>query len=134
MTVPAGRSHREAGTRRSPDSVVTDMTSEPEASRLVIDTDGRKVTTVGVIDAHTAKALLERLRALGRDDDIHLDLTGIEFIDSSGLRTIVIVHQELETAGHELRLHGVSEAADRIVEITGLADHLHIVSRRAGSD
>lgn len=106
------------------------MTPEPEASRLALEmTDGRTVVAAGVIDAHTADTLLDGLRSMGSDDHIHLDLTGVGFIDSSGLRTIVTVHHELETAGQQLRLRGVSEPADRIIDITGLSDHLHIEGR-----
>lgn len=80
----------------------------------------------GVIDAHTADDLAAALDSQGLDGDVHLDLTGIEFIDSSGLRALVVSHQALDGAGRRLVLSGVSEAAERLFEITGLRDHLHI--------
>jgi len=98
-----------------------------EASRLSIDaTDDGPVVLVGVIDSHTTDQLLEGLDALGRDADVSLDLTGVGFIDSSGLRAIVTTHQRLDEAGHRLVLTGVSDAVQRLLEITGLEAHLHV--------
>ncbi len=114
---PAGR--RYAGTIR------VDMTPKP--SRLKVKSSGdRSLAATGVIDSHTAGQLLGELEALGVDDDVHLDLHGVEFIDSSGLRTLIATHQELEGAGHALVLSEVSEAVARLLEITGLQDHLHL--------
>ncbi len=99
----------------------------PEPSRLSIESgENRSLGAVGVVDAHTASQLLERLRAEGLDGDISLNLSGVDFIDSSGLRTLVTSHQELERNGHKLVLTGVSEAVDRLFDITGLREHLHI--------
>lgn len=99
----------------------------PQPSRLTVETgDDRSVAVVGIIDSHTAGGLLDDLQALGTDGDIVLDLSRVEFIDSSGLRTLVTSHQELDGAGHKLVLHGISDAVSRLFEITGLRDHLHI--------
>jgi len=99
----------------------------PQPSRLQLDeSPGRSVKAVGIIDSHTADELLAHLRNLGTDNDVRLDLTDIEFIDSSGLRSIVTAHQELEEAGRRLVLSGLSESVQRLLEITGLTDHLNI--------
>lgn len=101
------------------------MSTQP--SRLDLSQNGdRTLVAVGVVDSHTADDLLERLRALGVDGDITLDLQGVEFIDSSGLRTVVTVHQELDDAGARLVLTQVSPSVTRLLEITGLRDHLHL--------
>lgn len=78
----------------------------------------------GVIDAHTAPVLEAALAAI--DTDVTLDLSTIDFIDSSGLRVIVAAHQRLDDHGHRLTLRGPSESVERLFEITGLKDHLHI--------
>lgn len=99
----------------------------PQPSRLRVDTPSpRTLVASGVIDSHTADELAGKLDALGATDDILLDLSGVEFIDSSGLRVVVNFHQELETAGKRLTLHGISEAVDRLLEITGLREHLFV--------
>ncbi len=100
------------------------MTLQP--SRLSIDQAPNNTLVVeGVIDSHTADQLMERLRDLGTDSDITLNLQRVEFIDSSGLRIIVTSHQDLASAGQRLVLDGISDAVARLLEITGLREHLH---------
>lgn len=100
----------------------------PQPSRLSLESPSDRVlNAAGVIDAHTAEDLSGRLDELGVDGNVHLDLSAVEFIDSSGLRALVNAHQALDGAGHQLRLSGISAAVDRLLEITGLRDHLHVV-------
>ena len=97
------------------------------ASRLSIDENSpRELKVSGVIDAHTAEALETALTRQGTDGDVTLDLRSIDFIDSSGLRVIVTFHQRLGDAGNRLVLGGPSESVMRLLEITGLRDHLHL--------
>ncbi len=99
----------------------------PEPSRLSIEAIAdRSLAANGVVDAHTASELQERLRGVGLDGDVTLDLSGVDFIDSSGLRALVTAHQELESSDHKLVLSGTSDAVDRLFDITGLREHLHI--------
>lgn len=99
----------------------------PEPSRIEVEHRGNNAVAVaGVVDSHTAGELHEHLTGLGTDRDVELDLHGVEFIDSSGLRTVVTVHQELAAAGQRLVLVGVSEAVARLLEITGLREHLNV--------
>jgi anti-sigma B factor antagonist len=97
------------------------------SSRLIVEIGtGRSVRAEGVVDSHTAEQLLAELDGLGTDAGVDLDLSGVDFIDSSGLRVIVTVHQHLEAAGQRLRLLGTSDAVDRLLDITGLRPHLHV--------
>jgi len=99
------------------------MTVQP--SHLDIGSgDERTLMLVGVVDSHTAPKLQDQLDSLGIDDDISLDVTGVEFIDSSGLRVIVAAHTALDAVGNALVLVGSSDPVDRLLEITGLAEHL----------
>lgn len=101
----------------------------PQPSRLTISAspDERSLAAVGTIDSHTAQELLDRLNELGTGDDATIDLGQVEFIDSSGLRTIVTSHQQFEEDDARLLLKDPSESVKRLLEITGLLDHLHIV-------
>lgn len=101
----------------------------PQPSRLTISasTDERTLSAVGTIDSHTADDLLQQLTELGTSADATLDLGAVEFIDSSGLRTIVTSHQQFEESESKLVLKDPSESVKRLLEITGLLDHLHIV-------
>lgn len=99
---------------------------QPEPSRLDIATEDRNVVATGVVDSHTVTNLEQELGALGVDGDVTLELGGVTFIDSSGLRIIVASHQALEDAGHRLELRNASDAVRRLLEITGLTDHLNL--------
>lgn len=100
----------------------------PQPSRLNLESPSDRVLkAAGVIDAHTADDLSTRFHELGADDNLRLDLAEVEFIDSSGLRALVTAHQTLEAAGHQLQLSGISDAVDRLLEITGLHEHLHVI-------
>jgi anti-sigma B factor antagonist len=96
-----------------------------DVSRLTIDTRGERALTLhGTIDSHTAGILDARISELGLVGDIHLDLSGIQFIDSSGLRSIVAAHRDLADREHRLVLTGISDPVHRLLEITGLEGHL----------
>lgn len=96
-------------------------------SRLSIDETAPGVLSAsGVIDAHTVASLEAALDNQGVEGDVTLDLRSIDFIDSSGLRAIVTTHQQLGDAGNRLLLDGASESVKRLLDITGLRDHLHL--------
>jgi anti-sigma B factor antagonist len=67
------------------------------------------------------------LRAwLGRvlDDgaaQVVVDLSGVEFMDSSGLGVLVGAHKRLVRLGGRLSVVGVSSAVARLLSVTGLA-------------
>ncbi len=103
----------------------TAMTT-PEPSRLDLAVDAETIRLSGIIDAHTAEQLLDGLRTAATDSDTVADLGGVDFIDSSGLRALVTVHQEHVDAGGRLLLRNLSQPVTRLLEITGLSDHLHV--------
>ena len=75
----------------------------------------------GELDTETAEQLGDALSALTMPDaNLVLDLTGLSFIDSSGLRTLMIVQKQLRNAGGELRLVGLQCNVKRVFELTGV--------------
>ena len=117
---------------------------ETTSSALNIDIqrDGR--TTVlrltGELDLATADMLRRHvLLALGRHDPdrLLLDLTGLDFTDSSGLAVMVWAHRLLTDRGGQLRLYGPQPSIRRVLHITGLHTRLHITEtplpRRKGA-
>ncbi len=82
----------------------------------------------GDLDPHTApiltSAVNERIEA--GDRTVVLDLTGVSFIDSSGLRAMLTAHRELSERDGELRLRNPSQTTMRLLEVTGLVDQLHL--------
>ena len=85
-----------------------------------------RIVPIGEIDmvsAHTFETVAEQA-VLARPERIELDLRGVEFIDSSGLRSIVVLRNSARREGIPLCAVGLSPAAERILELTGLIDEL----------
>ena len=90
---------------------------------LSMDADGALVLH-GEIDSYTAPDLAERL---GGEPPVDIvDVAGVTFIDSSGLRVIVEAHHARTSAGSRLVLRSPSAAVQRLLEISGLAGHLDL--------
>ncbi len=58
--------------------------------------------------------------SLSRCQEVELDLGGVTFIDSSGLGALVRLHKASEEQGTPLHLANVTEATERLLELTGL--------------
>lgn len=97
--------------------------------RLQITVDHSCVVLVGELDAHTAPELVGRLDPLpGDSGDITVDLAGLDFMDSSGLRVIVEAHQRAESSQRRLVVRRPSSTVVRLFEISGLSKHLAVSS------
>ena len=85
-----------------------------------------RVTLVGELDIAVADGVEERLRQLsaaGRRT--RLDLSQLDFIDSSGVRAIVLGLKEARRAGHELEVdRRISPTVARMIEIMGIGPQL----------
>ena len=82
------------------------------------------VTVNGEVDLATSSELEQCvLRALeGAPSSVVLDLGGLTFIDSSGLRTLVSTSRAASTRDATLALRNVPSHAQRVLDLTGLAD------------
>ncbi len=100
--------------------------SDPTA-RLNVTRDGDRIVVAGDIDAHTCPDLVSELNPLPGTGDVRLDVAGVGFIDSSGLRVMIAAHQLAEASSRKLLIERPSKSVSRILEISGLSDHLHIV-------
>ncbi|MGB3735280.1 MAG: STAS domain-containing protein [Ilumatobacter sp.] len=100
--------------------------SDPTA-RLNVSRDGDRIVVAGDIDAHTCPDLAGELDPLPGSGDVRIDVADVGFMDSSGLRVIISAHQLAESSGRKLLIERPSKSVSRILEISGLADHLHIV-------
>jgi anti-sigma B factor antagonist len=76
----------------------------------------------GELDLSTANDLESALAGSG--DDVVLDLRGLEFIDSAGLRAVLSLEQRLRRAGGRLRLVPGPESVQQVFTITGLEARL----------
>jgi anti-sigma B factor antagonist len=80
----------------------------------------------GEIDAHSAPQLSDELASRSQTDDLRVDLSEVSFMDSSGLRVLIDAHRKAESAGGRLVVTSPSSAVSRLIEISGLADHLNV--------
>ena len=81
----------------------------------------------GEIDAHSVTVLVRHLDPLpGSEGDVVIDLSGVGFVDSSGLRVLVEAHQRAEAGARRLVLSGSSRPVLRLLEISGLMEFLHV--------
>lgn len=102
------------------------MTDEHDVpSRLSIDSTGSTFVVAGELDAHSAPTLREQLNAVD-DAEIVLDMSGVTFMDSSGLRVLIDAHQTAAGRGCQLIVHEPSQSVRRILEIAGVLDHLDV--------
>ncbi len=83
----------------------------------------------GELDLLTAPAFRDELIAFAGAVHAHelvLDLSDVEFMDSSGLKPLVEARDLLSARGRTLRLRGVPRAVTRLVRAVGLADILTV--------
>jgi anti-anti-sigma factor len=84
--------------------------------------DAAVVVPTGELDLATAPALEASLtRAFGEGPGhVVLDLRELEFIDSSGLRTLLTARRQAEDAGRQFSLVAGHRALERTLEIAGV--------------
>ena len=79
------------------------------------------VRLAGELDLATAPEVTEVLRGLEPGcERVILDLTGLEFIDSTGLRLAVTEHGRATTDGFEFVIAGAAGAVLKVLRLTGL--------------
>ena len=87
-------------------------------------TDRCRVILTGEIDLANAEEFLVLARArIGEcqtEARFTIDLSGITFIDSTGLALLVRIRQAATDAGMDLRLAGTPPRVSQLLEITGL--------------
>ena len=106
--------------------IVPSETDQPLKIVTHDEGDERVLSLSGELDPHTAPVLsaeLDDAIAAGTSTVV-LELSGLGFVDSSGLRVIIAANTELGERGGRLVLRSPSETVRRLLEITGLLDHI----------
>lgn len=79
------------------------------------------VDLTGEIDLHySPKARAQILMHLDCDQSVLVDLSGVSYIDSSGVASLVEGYQQARKKGLEFALIGVSQAAMQVLQLARL--------------
>ncbi|MFF2195396.1 STAS domain-containing protein [Streptomyces sp. NPDC058157] len=82
--------------------------------------DRAVVAVCGELDMQTSLDLTEATDALPFAGlDLTLDLSGVTFMDSAGLNTLLRLRRRVRAEGATLSLSGVPDQALRVLELTG---------------
>ncbi|HEX8305227.1 MAG TPA: STAS domain-containing protein [Jatrophihabitans sp.] len=75
----------------------------------------------GEVDLHSAAQLQDRLlQVIAGGQSVVVDLTGLSFLDSTGLGVLVAARNQAQQAGAQLRLVCTSDRMLKLFRITGL--------------
>ena len=107
------------------------MTGEFEPFRIDVEParDSVRVAPVGELDLATVdklRAEVERLRESGFARLV-LDLRGVRFLDSTGLRLVLELDQAAKADSQELLLIRGSAVVQRIFEVTQVSERLQFI-------
>ncbi|MEV4005373.1 STAS domain-containing protein [Actinomadura sp. NPDC049753] len=103
--------------------------------RVVATLSGTRALRIeikGDLDFSTADTLVATVRRQMEDHpdvrELELACGGMGLCDSAGLAALLMVHRRTSAAGVHLALTGRSAQLDRLLDLTGTADHLTGVS------
>ncbi|HEY4452573.1 MAG TPA: STAS domain-containing protein [Solirubrobacteraceae bacterium] len=96
-----------------------------EPGRYVLTLDGE----LDIAGAPAFEAAATRLSQLGRGE-LLVDISDVEFIDSTGVRSILSIKAACERHDCEFSMTHATDGAARIFELTRLLDHLPFRARR----
>ena len=88
------------------------------------------IALTGELDLSSAPALDEEIARLTTAEGVRrviVDLRGLAFLDSSGLRVVAMAERRLDAAGRPLALVRGVETVQRVFEITRMDDRLTFV-------
>ena len=105
------------------------MAADVPPFELDVQTEGDRTRFVprGELDLATAPELESAvLSAIGDGRDVVLDLTGLTFMDSTGVRTIVSAHAAAEGSAGAFAVvrPPAGSPVARVIEISGIAEAL----------
>ncbi|TAF03649.1 MAG: anti-sigma factor antagonist [Nostocales cyanobacterium] len=96
--------------------------------------DIKEVVLEGQIDANTASSVTEEvLPLIEPGSKILLDMTGVEYMSSAGLRTLLTLHRQTDAKKGNLVLVGLNEEVEDTMTVTGFIEHFKTAQdRKAG--
>jgi anti-sigma B factor antagonist len=103
-----------------------DATTAPDPGGFSLDIDegddAVTVTAHGEIDLDTSVAFAEALAECTAARRVDIDLADVAYMDSAGLRALLIARAEAEQRGGRLRVVNASSIVSRLLQIAGVTD------------
>jgi anti-sigma B factor antagonist len=91
-----------------------------ESDRVILALDGE-------LDMATAEQLQHAIDGLDGQALVVLDLEQLQFIDSTGLRSVLAVLERCRDRGQQFAVTRGSQQVQRLLGVTGVAKHLRII-------
>lgn len=94
----------------------------------------RVVKLTGEVDVYTAPMLRDAIIPLTLDKDvkINVDLSGVSYMDSTGLGVFISALKSSHQHQSWIKLTGLTEKIDRLFRITGLSEIIDIETKPRG--
>ncbi|MFD8807233.1 STAS domain-containing protein [Streptomyces sp. NPDC059597] len=87
--------------------------------------DRTVITVAGEMDLHTCPALRDATSVIPPDDKaLHLEMSGVSFMDSSGINLLLQLHLRLLGEGRQLVIDGLRDQPTQVLLLTGAYDVL----------
>jgi anti-anti-sigma factor len=99
-----------------------DIHQEPFSVELVEEGDAVRIVARGEVDLATAPEFERVIASTGSSKRVVIDLGGVTFIDSSGLRALLLATEHLGSS-NGLRIENATGSVRRVIELCG-ADKL----------
>jgi anti-anti-sigma factor len=99
-----------------------DVMTDHSRAAVQVDLEGDAVVVRGDIDAAGGMTLDAFLSQLPPPAPTVLDIADVDFIDSTGLRTLLIAARRAHSEGSTLVLRNTGTAVRRVLEITGTTE------------
>lgn len=97
--------------------------------------DGTTLVLEGEVDAYTAPQLREKLLPLCREKKrVTLDLSGVVYMDSTGLGVLIGAYKSLKSSSGRLVLVRPNSRLLRLFHITGLSEIFEIEDEMQGDE
>lgn len=104
--------------------------AELTIDRSTVNDQWESLAVLGEIDLATAEQFEKAIDEVHDQCDLHLvvDLTGTSFMDSTGLRSIVMADRKFRESDRQFALAVDGGPISRLIDMSGVAQSINIVS------
>ncbi|CAN5245287.1 STAS domain-containing protein [soil metagenome] len=91
-----------------------------------VDGSTARLRLSGELDVHGASRVTDELAELAAagPHSVIVDVADVTFLDSTGLRALIVGRDQIRESGASFQLEGVGGVVERVLTMTGLHDFL----------